>query len=135
MNQKQIEGKIGEKEAVRYLEKEGYKIICSNFRCMKGEIDIIAHDNKNIIFIEVKTRTSTRYGEPKEAVNSEKQRHIYEAARYFMYINNIEEAFARIDVIEVYLHNRQSETKSHRANNVAFILTNIVKRCIILFIE
>ena len=105
-NQKQIMGKNGDTEAIKYLESEGYKIICRNFKCMKGEIDIIAHNNENIIFVEVKTRTSTKYGEAKEAIDSEKQRHIYEAARYFMYINRIEEAYARIDAIEVYENNR-----------------------------
>lgn len=105
MNQKQREGKSGEMAVVEYLENKGYKIICENFRCMKGEIDIVAHDNKNIIFVEVKTRTSKKYGEAKEAVDKRKIKHIYEAARYFMYVNKIEESYARIDVIEVYLQN------------------------------
>lgn len=108
MYYKQKEGKVGEKEVTEYLKKNGYKIICNNFKCLKGEIDIIAHDNKNIIFVEVKTRTSMKYGEAREAVDINKQKHIYEAARYFMYVNKIEEAYARIDVIEVYIHNRKN---------------------------
>lgn len=68
MYYKQIEGKVGEDAAVYYLTKQGYMIICRNFKCMQGEIDIIAKDGKNLVFIEVKTRTSTRYGEAKEAV-------------------------------------------------------------------
>lgn len=107
MNRKQIRGKIGEKEAAEYLEQKGYKIICKNFRCIKGEIDIIAHNKENIVFVEVKTRTSTKFGEAREAIDIDKQKHIYEAARYFMYINKIEEIYARIDAIEVYEHNRK----------------------------
>ena len=103
MNKKQIEGDIGEKIALEYLKSKGYTIVSKNFRCKQGEIDIIAEDSDNIIFIEVKTRTSTKFGEAKEAVNTEKQKHIYKAAGYFLYKNNLESRFVRIDVIEVYI--------------------------------
>jgi len=103
MNLKQLEGIEGEVEAANYLKKEGYQILCKNFRCKQGEIDIIARDKKDIVFVEVKTRTSFKYGEAKEAVNKEKQKHIYEAARYYLYKNKMEECYTRIDVIEVYV--------------------------------
>ena len=120
MNQKQEKGIKGEIEATKYLKRHGYKIICKNFRCMKGEIDIIAYNKENIIFVEVKTRTSTKYGEARETINRDKQKHIYEAARYFMYVNRIEETYARIDAIEVYLQNRKSENQPYRANYVIY---------------
>lgn len=103
MNEKQIEGRIGETEATIYLQKIGYKIICRNFKCIQGEIDIIAKEKDTIIFVEVKTRTSKKYGEAREAVDSKKQKHIYEAARYFLYKTGREEAYTRIDVIEIYI--------------------------------
>lgn len=106
MNEKQVEGKQGETEAKTYLQEHGYKIICMNFRCMQGEIDIVAKEKDTIIFVEVKTRTSKRYGEAREAVDSKKQKHIYEAARYFLYKTKMEEAYTRIDVIEVYMLKR-----------------------------
>lgn len=68
MYYKQIEGKTGEDMATEYLLKKGYMIICRNFRCFQGEIDIVARDNDYLVFIEVKTRTSTKYGEAREAV-------------------------------------------------------------------
>ena len=68
MHYKQIEGKIGEDAAADYLMNQGYLIICRNFKCMQGEIDIIAKDGESFVFVEVKTRTSTKYGEAKEAV-------------------------------------------------------------------
>ena len=77
--------------------------MCNNFNCIQGEIDIIAKDNNEIVFIEVKTRTSKKYGEAKEAVNKNKQKHILNAAKYYLYKNCLENAFVRIDVIEVYL--------------------------------
>jgi len=106
MNNKQREGKIGEKIASKYLEEKGYKIIIKNFRCYRGEIDIIAKEKDTLIFVEVKTRTSTKYGEAKEAVNRQKQKHIFEAAEYFLYKIKNDEIFTRIDVIEIYINNR-----------------------------
>lgn len=103
MNTKQIEGKIGEQEAVEYLKELGYEILYTNFRCKQGEIDIIAKDNEEIVFVEVKTRTSTKYGEAREAVNKIKQKHILDAAKYYLYMNKKESAYVRIDVVEVYM--------------------------------
>ena len=106
MNEKQEEGKLGEVEATKYLENMGYKIICNNFRCLAGEIDIIAKDDDEIVFVEVKTRKSNNYGEPKEAVNKKKLEHIFKASRYFLYKNNLQDKYIRIDVIEVYIKNQ-----------------------------
>ena len=95
-------GKIGENIAVRYLEKIGYKILERNFECKQGEIDIVALDKNEIIFIEVKTRASALYGLPKEAVNQIKKKHIYKSAEYYVYTHNLENEPIRIDVIEIY---------------------------------
>ena len=128
MNKKQIEGKEGERKATEYLEKKGYKVICKNFRCLQGEIDIIAKDDKSIIFVEVKTRTSFKYGEAKEAVNEIKQKHIYKAAEYYLYKNKLDEAYVRIDVIEVYIMNRRNKNKSYKTSNVSNRYINIKQR-------
>lgn len=95
-------GKIGENIAVSYLEKIGYKIIDRNFECKQGEIDIVALDNEEIVFIEVKTRASALYGLPKEAVNQTKKKHIYNSAEYYVFTHNLENDPIRIDVIEIY---------------------------------
>lgn len=105
MNEKQIEGRDGEREAAKYLESIGYKIVCSNFRCVQGEIDIIAEDKKEIVFVEVKTRRNSKYGEARDAVNIKKQNHILAAAKYYLYKSRMENVFVRIDVIEVYIRN------------------------------
>ena len=100
---KQIEGRIGEELASKYLEGLGYKIICNNFRCTQGEIDIVASDKNELIFVEVKTRSSIKFGEAKEAVNQKKQKHIVNAVKYYLYKTRQENVNIRIDVIEVYL--------------------------------
>ena len=68
MYYKQETGRSGEEIASKYLERQGYEILDRNFNCNQGEIDIIAKDKNEIVFIEVKTRTDISYGEASEAV-------------------------------------------------------------------
>lgn len=98
-------GYLGEKLATEYLEKNEYKVLKRNFYCKQGEIDIIAKDKKEIVFIEVKTRTNDSFGQPSEAVNRIKQKHMYRAAKYFLYKTNLLEEIIRFDVIEVLVKN------------------------------
>ncbi len=100
--ERHILGKEGENEASIYLQKLGYKIIQKNFRCKQGEIDIIAKDKKEYVFIEVKTRQNLSYGAPCEAVDKHKQNHIWKVAKYYIYTHKLENAYIRFDVIEVY---------------------------------
>ena len=100
---KQEIGKLGEDIAENYLKQKGYKILDRNFECRQGELDIIALDKKEIVFIEVKTRTSNKYGTPSEAVNKTKQKHMLQTIKYYLYIRNLSDEFVRIDVIEVYI--------------------------------
>ena len=96
-------GKMGEDIAANYLTKNNYKIIERNFRCKQGEIDIIAKERDEIVFVEVKTRSSCTYGRPSE----NKQKHITKAAKYYIYLNKLENYYIRIDVIEVYFSNNK----------------------------
>ncbi len=100
-------GKFGEDEAVKYLEQKGYKISDRNFSCKRGEIDIIALDKNEIVFIEIKARISLKYGLPSEAVTKNKLKHIYKTAEYYLYTRNLLNENTRIDVIEVYIKNNQ----------------------------
>ena len=94
-------GNIGEQIAVDYLEKNNYKILKRNFYCKQGEIDVIAKKSQEIVFIEVKTRSSLDFGKPSEAVNSIKLKHMYKTAQYFLYKSHSINNFIRFDVIEV----------------------------------
>ena len=105
MYERRKTGIIGEKVACDYLKNKGYTIIERNFRCKMGEIDIIAKDKKELVFIEVKTRTSDIYGKPVEAVNTQKQKHLLNTIKYYLYSKHLENEFVRIDVIEVYFNN------------------------------
>lgn len=99
-------GRFGEDEAEKYLKQKGYKILERNFSCKRGEIDIIALDKDEIVFIEIKARVSLKYGLPSEAVTKYKLKHIYKTAEYYLYIRNLEKESVRIDVIEVYIKNK-----------------------------
>ncbi len=103
MNNKEI-GNLGEEIARNYLKENKYKIIESNFTRRGGEIDIIAKDKRELVFIEVKTRKNIKYGTPIEAVNKIKQKHIYKTAEYYIYKNNIKNTPIRFDVVEVYMN-------------------------------
>ena len=95
-------GKQGEDEAVKYIQNQGYKIIQRNFECRQGEIDIVAKDNNEYVFIEVKTRQNFNYGRPVDAVTEQKQKHILKATKYYLYLHKLENQYVRFDVIEVY---------------------------------
>ena len=99
-------GSNGETLAMNYLKLHNHMVIEKNFVCKYGEIDIIAKDNEKgeLVFIEVKTRTSSKYGNASEAVDSIKQRHICKCANYYVFINKIRNVPIRFDVIEIKLH-------------------------------
>lgn len=114
-------GKTGEDIATRYLINQGYYIHDRNFRCKLGEIDIIAIDkiDKNeLVFIEVKTRNQNIFGNPAEAIDYRKINHIYKVAEYYLMINNLEHAFVRLDVIEVYEKSNNKIQINHIKNAI-----------------
>ena len=100
---KQEIGKLGEDIATHYLKQKGYKILDRNFESRQGELDIVALDKKEIVFIEVKTRTSNKFGTPSESINKIKQKHMLQTIKYYLYIRKLSNEFVRIDVIEVYV--------------------------------
>lgn len=99
-------GNLGEDIAADFLKESGYTILDRNFRCRIGEIDIIAKDGSFICFVEVKTRYSTCFGTPREAVSLTKQYHIYRTAQYYIMKKKLFKFSFRFDVVEVILKNQ-----------------------------
>ena len=98
-------GKKGEDIAAAFLEKKGYNILFRNYKCSFGEIDIIAKHKKTLSFIEVKTRSTKKYGLPQEAVTPAKQAKISRVALEFVQRYKMENRAARFDVVSVqYLY-------------------------------
>lgn len=83
MNKKAI-GSKWEAVAREYIKTCGYEIVCCNYRCFIGEIDIIAKEQKTIIFIEVKFRSSRHFGTAVESVDYKKQQKIRRVAAHFL---------------------------------------------------
>lgn len=108
MNSKEL-GTYGEEAAVDYLQKHGYHIIERNFYIKFGEIDIIAKKGDVLSFCEVKTRTSSEFGLPCEAVNFKKQAKIRQVAALYIQTHLIDFETITFDVIEVYFSEKRIE--------------------------
>lgn len=100
-DQHQKFGAQSEDLAAWYLKKNGYRILEQNYRTRLGEIDIIAKDEKTIVFVEVKSRRSIRYGSPKWSVTPHKQRKISMVALQYLKKTRQTDAAARFDVVAV----------------------------------
>lgn len=94
-------GDKGERAAVRFLKKLGYKIVSRQMKNLFGEIDIIALDGNQIVFVEVKTRSSNEKGRPDEAVNAFKQRQITRTAQAWLKAKRRMDQSGRFDVVAI----------------------------------
>ena len=101
MDTKKLIGRQGESAAAAYLKKKKYRIIGMNYACRYGEIDLIAEDRSNIVFVEVKQRRDARFAEAREFVTAQKQARILAAARLYLAQHELD-LQPRFDVIEVY---------------------------------
>jgi putative endonuclease len=106
MPQRKELGKAGELLAIKYLEGKGYKILEENWRDQHKEIDIIALDKHQIVFVEVKTRKNIYFGSPVEAVNMKKQKYLVDAAEDYIINNNIT-LDVRFDIISIIMGNNR----------------------------
>lgn len=109
-------GTFGEMIVITYLENSNYKILSQNYCTKFGEIDIIAKDKDEYVFIEVKTRSSSEFGRPVEAVDKHKEKHIKKSSQIYIYLNNLENQYIRYDIIEVYF-DKSKYYINHLKNN------------------
>jgi putative endonuclease len=94
-------GELAERIAVAFLQMKGHAILATNYRFRRHEIDIVSQMDRTIIFVEVKCRSGVRYGPPRQAVGTEKMRHIVSAASGFLAERRLTDRSARFDVVEV----------------------------------
>ena len=103
MDERRRLGNRGEAAVAHWLRREGYQLLTGQYRCRFGEIDLIARSPEGVLcFVEVKTRTSSRFAAPREAVTPAKQRRLRTAAEYYLAQTGQGECFCRFDVAEVY---------------------------------
>lgn len=103
LNKQQRFGRESESIAIKYLKRNGYKILEQNYRTKLGEIDIIAKDKESLVFVEVKARKSTRFGNPKWAVTYKKQQKISMVALCYLKATKQSNVKARFDVVAISL--------------------------------
>lgn len=94
-------GDAGEDLAAAALKKQGYKILERNFTTPLGEIDLVARQGKFLVFVEVKTRKSARFGAPQEAVSPAKQARLKKLADYYLKQKRLESTPVRFDVVAI----------------------------------
>jgi putative endonuclease len=104
-------GKQGEEIATTYLLKQGYKILETNWRAGRNEIDIIARDKDFLVIVEVKSRSNDTFTEPEEAVTRDKQQALIRAANAYIFRKNINYE-ARFDIISI-IHNKNETRVNH----------------------
>jgi putative endonuclease len=95
-------GNKGEQMAQSFLIKKGYKILKTNYRVGNAEVDIIAEQATQVIFVEVKTRKGINYGNPENFVTHEKRRNMKKVARAFIERNKVQ-GQARFDIISIVM--------------------------------
>jgi len=96
-------GRAGEDLAARFLRKRGFKVLRRNCRSTLGEIDLVMRDGDEVVFVEVKTRSSRTWGDPEDAVTPAKQRKVGRQAMLFANQNNLRRRPLRFDVVAVLL--------------------------------
>lgn len=121
-NYKQNFGKSGEQIAADFLQKKGFQIIEQNYFTQYGEIDLIAKDRKEWVFVEVKTRKSKEYGEPEEAITPFKKKHLISTARIYLQKEKLNENEVnwRIDVIAIMFYPDKEPEINYIENAVAY---------------
>ena len=106
-------GRLGEDLAAAELQRAGMRIVARNWRCDAGEIDIVAVDGTTLVICEVKTRSSTRYGAPVEALTPSKVERIYRLASIFRRSHRVGAARVRYDVVSVLAPRGYEPTVQH----------------------
>ncbi len=99
-----VTGQLGEKIAIKHLNKLGYDIVGTNYRCHLGELDIIAREGTCLVFIEVRTKTGKRFGQAIEAMTKNKIKRLKRLSQYYMQHKYRREVLCRLDFIALQLN-------------------------------
>ena len=100
-------GKWGEGMAGRFLQEKGYVLVAANYRCRWGEVDIVAQEGEELVFVEVRTRRGVEFGTPEEAVTAAKARKLGSTAQEFLQEHDLVHSDWRIDLIAIRLDGDQ----------------------------
>ena len=110
-------GILGEKLARDFLEKRGYRIRETNYRCPEGEIDIVAQHEDSLVFVEVRTKRGREFGTPEESITPVKMEHLRAVAAHYLQNHEGLPSSWRIDVVAVELDRGQSISRIELIEN------------------
>ena len=94
-------GNLGEELASQMLQELGYTILDTNYRCRWGEVDIVAQEGDDIVFVEVRTRSSARFGTPEESITGAKTQRLVATAQEYLQSKQLDSTNWRIDLVAV----------------------------------
>ena len=106
-NPRRLLGERGEALAAAWYEAEGYEVLARNWRCRAGELDLVLGRGRAVVFCEVKTRSSTRFGAPIEAITRAKSQRIRRLAAQWMAESDLSRRELRFDVASVMVERGQ----------------------------
>jgi putative endonuclease len=98
---RQALGAAGEAQAAAWYERHGYAVLHRNWRCKDGELDLVVHRGRELVFVEVKTRRTDRFGVPAEAVTRDKQRRLRALAMRYLDATGARTGSLRFDVVSI----------------------------------
>jgi putative endonuclease len=117
MSQHNEVGKIGESLAKEFLEKQGYKIIEQNYKTKYAEIDLVASKNRELVFVEVRTKIGENFGTPEDTINKQKLWKVLQNAKSYLAFKNWQE-HARIDAICIVLNPNYTVSRLTHYENI-----------------
>jgi len=110
-------GILGERLAKDYLEKQGYHILETNYRCPEGEIDIVAEHEGYLVFVEVRSKRSLKFGSPEESLTPAKIKRLRSSALYYLQTHPDLPPLWRIDVVVLELKDKGEPSRIELIEN------------------
>jgi len=99
-------GELAEQQALDFLQQQGLRLVCRNYRCKTGELDLVMKDNDVLVIVEVRFRKSERFGGALDSITRQKQYRIISAAQHYVIINRLSNVAIRFDVVAISGDNR-----------------------------
>jgi putative endonuclease len=116
MDRQQV-GKLGEKEAQKFLKKRGFRIRETGFRCHHGEIDIVAQKKDYLVFVEVRTKSNLEFGTPEESITQAKKERLIASALTYTTTHEKLPSLWRIDIVAIELDEKGKTTRIEHIEN------------------
>ena len=117
-------GTWGEEVAGRFLQKKGYELVANNYRCAYGEVDIVAKDGDELVFVEVRTRRGSNFGTPEESITRHKLQRLLATCQEFVQQHDLESAEWRADLVTIHVVRDSASMSNPRINHLQHILEN-----------